>query len=185
MTLVTNQLINLFALCDSLGSFPGITYADPDSWGGAGTPNGITFSDTGYIKYYTFTLGWDLAGWYSWNFKVNPDCSVEFLGNGPTWGHDPLPAPVNCNILGIPQNTILNNEINIFPNPVKDFLTISFQKNVSKYLLDILNINGQVILRFPISESVTKIDISNLPTGIYITRLSAETVVKVGKIMKW
>jgi hypothetical protein len=36
-----------------------------------------------------------------------------------------------------------------------------------------------------LTENKIQIDISKLPAGIYIARLSDETGVKVGKIVKW
>ena len=130
-------------------------------------------------------MGWGLAGGYDWNFKVNPDCSVEFLGNGPSWGHDTLPDPVNCNILKIPNSIVSTEVVEIYPNPTYGPVTITTSENLFSGCLSILNLNGQNLISHILTENKIQIDIRSLPAGIYIARLSDETGVKVGKIVKW
>lgn len=183
-SLFTPELINLYALCDSLESFNGIADADPDSWGGsAAWYDHIYFSDTAGIKYYTFQKGVGLAELYRWNFSVNNDCSIDFLGNEGSYCYE-LPVPVNCNILTyIPENREVSG-CAVFPNPSTDKITISSQLLTGITILSLFNVNGEKVLEKPLTETETQIDISALPRGLYFVRVQDEKMVEVAKIIK-
>lgn len=97
---------------------------------------------------------------------------------------------------GIPDfetayNTILSlqdfdvfSKIKIFPNPVKDFFTIS-KNNIllAEYSVEIFNIFGQKILEFSKLPS-NKIDISFLEKGIYLLKIQKENQHKTIKLIK-
>jgi len=84
------------------------------------------------------------------------------------------------------SSVVMNNEelqkaaeISIFPNPVTDFINIV--NNESIHNLEIIDSNGKVLKRFEAIETNTiGIDLSNLPTGIYIARIGS----KVKKFIK-
>jgi hypothetical protein len=89
------------------------------------------------------------------------------------------------NPLGVPEKQYFSNlNLQIFPNPSSSFITVSLKVNYSGSTLSIFNLNGQEILRQTIFETKTQIDISHLPSGIYIVRVMNEREVKVGKIVK-
>jgi hypothetical protein len=69
-----------------------------------------------------------------------------------------------------------NNKITIFPNPVKDFLTIDNIQDVRTIM--ILKPNGQLLLSERIMDK--KVDLSRLPNGIYIAKIG-ENVFKLIK----
>lgn len=63
------------------------------------------------------------------------------------------------------------NTISIFPNPASDKFLISFQnKELKQFELKIFNVNGQEIVKRKIENNPnqTVIDLSSLPTGVYI-----------------
>ncbi len=47
-----------------------------------------------------------------------------------------------------------------------------------------MNLNGQEIIVQQIEESITIIDICNLPSGIYFVKLTNNLTVQVGKFIK-
>ena len=79
------------------------------------------------------------------------------------------------------------NEINksstslIYPNPVSDNLTIDFPL---KATLEILNIQGQIILQQQLQQGKTAIDIRGLSKGICILRLNSSDKTEVKRIVK-
>ncbi len=67
------------------------------------------------------------------------------------------------------------NDIDVFPNPVNDFLTIKFNKILPKDLLiELFDITGKKLERITfISESdIFSLDFSQYPSGLYLVRLS-------------
>jgi len=79
----------------------------------------------------------------------------------------------------------LNNEfeIKLFPNPVREKLTLEFEWDVVKKII-IMNSLGQMVytLNNPISKQ--EINLSNLPAGIYFLNVQNQNQQKVLKIIK-
>lgn len=182
--LSTTEMINLYALCDSLGSFEGIANAEPDGWGGsAAWYDHIYFSDTAGIKYYIFQLGVGLAERYRWNFRVDTECSVEFLGNGGSYCFE-LPEPINCNIFtNINENRKVSG-CTIFPNPSNDKITISHPALTGISNLSIYSVSGEKVMEKQFSNNETQLNIGALPRGVYFVRVQDEKGIEVGKIIK-
>jgi photosystem II stability/assembly factor-like uncharacterized protein len=74
--------------------------------------------------------------------------------------------------------------INIYPNPANTTITIKTPGIAGKSLLSVYNINGQELIKQKISKSKTQLDISNLPSGVYIVKLVNEKAVEVRKFVK-
>jgi len=74
------------------------------------------------------------------------------------------------------------SDINVFPNPASNTISI---KAVQHSTIGILNIHGKLILSIPASiNSVTTIDISSLPSGIYFAQAVTEKGVVIRKFVK-
>ena len=83
-------------------------------------------------------------------------------------------------------NDIINeNAISIYPNPSKDFINVSISNSEIKSI-EIFNILGKKITSYPLQNvSQTKVDVTNLPSGVYLLSLmdsSNKTTLK--KIIK-
>jgi hypothetical protein len=66
----------------------------------------------------------------------------------------------------------------LFPNPAVDLLNIKFEEDWmgESIQAEIVGIDGKIYknsLMFPNTESIEKTDISELPKGIYMLRLSS------------
>jgi gluconolactonase len=72
----------------------------------------------------------------------------------------------------------------IYPNPASDKITIETTANQTIGELSIFNINRQDVITRQINGSMMQLDISNLSSGIYFVRLTAEKEVQVGKFVK-
>ena len=86
----------------------------------------------------------------------------------------------------IGYNNINFNEsnLNIYPNPVKDFLSIDLQKNTTG-IVTIYNTQGQIIYQQDIqSESDVHIDVSNLISGLYFLKVNSKNGISIGKFLK-
>ena len=60
--------------------------------------------------------------------------------------------------------------ISFFSNPAKDFVTVSVD-NSENASLEIFNILGSKIASIGLTNQTNTIDISNIPTGMYIFRV--------------
>lgn len=94
----------------------------------------------------------------------------DFNNNG-----DPTDDDVNGN--SIPDYlefsvTLSNIEFNddafsFYPNPVKDVLTFVLDENIMLLKVSIVNINGRIVKKETITASNSKLNMSNLSSGIY------------------
>jgi len=82
-----------------------------------------------------------------------------------------------CQILKTKDETYLNTSI--FPNPVKDVLTVTASKEIIK--IEIYNPLGKMIKR--VSQQKT-INLSHLTTGIYFAKIFSSNSVSTKKIIK-
>jgi len=71
--------------------------------------------------------------------------------------------------LGV-KNYKLFNEFKLYPNPVVSFVNINFTKP-SKYVIQISDLNGKIILTKNTINLSNSIDISNLSAGVYLILL--------------
>jgi hypothetical protein len=77
----------------------------------------------------------------------------------------------NCNV-GVTE-IIENKGMVIYPNPARDKITIKInQKDSSEIKLVIYNLQGQMLLQKDLVQNNTEIDVSLLPQGIYVARVS-------------
>ncbi|QDO94268.1 carbohydrate-binding protein [Formosa sediminum] len=81
--------------------------------------------------------------------------------------------------LGI--NDILESEINMHPNPVKDVLYIKSDINAKVNIFDSL---GNLIISKKLSSDQSTIDTSYLNSGVYIVRLEKDNGVQFKKLIK-
>jgi hypothetical protein len=76
--------------------------------------------------------------------------------------------------------------LKVYPNPVGDILNIDLTRmSEAEGTLSILNFEGKTMITRQVSnEGVLSLDISRLPTGIYLCRYSNATEIKTVKIDK-
>ena len=71
--------------------------------------------------------------------------------------------------------------ISVYPNPVSEKVTIETRAQCQ---LSILTLTGQPLITRHVTEAKTVVDISTLPSGVYIVKVVGEKGVQVGKILK-
>ncbi len=69
-----------------------------------------------------------------------------------------------------------------YPNPVKDILNLSYSQNISK--VQVINLLGQEVITNSINATQGQIDMSNLPVGTYLVRVTSDEQVKTIKVIK-
>jgi ligand-binding sensor domain-containing protein len=83
--------------------------------------------------------------------------------------------------LGIKEINNNGSNIVIYPNPATDKLTIESQH---KSAIEILNIQGQIIMQQQLQQGKTDIDISGLTKGVYVLRMFSNDNTGVTRIVK-
>ena len=168
--LYTDQILNLFALADSIvGSVPGVLYGEPDYLiGGAGR---ISYqSNPDGKQFYEFRLEWNdcfdgCDNFYTWEFSVSPDCTVEFLGTeeGGVFGLDDLPDPVNCLMTSASTDPSMISDLKVFPNPATDRLFIENPPQKGRWRI----FDAQGHLQLTGDFRKPEIDLKTLHTGAF------------------
>ena len=81
--------------------------------------------------------------------------------------------------------SVQSTNLSVYPNPVGDILNINLTgKSETEGTLSILNFEGKTLVTRKVSnEGVLSLDISHLPTGIYLCRYSNATEIKTVKII--
>ena len=74
------------------------------------------------------------------------------------------------------------SDFNIYPNPVNDIMNISYDKSISK--VAIYNLMGQEVQFQTSATTISEVDMSQLPNGIYMVRFTSESQVKTIKVFK-
>lgn len=89
----------------------------------------------------------------------------------------------NCTTLS--SDTFSQSDYKIYPNPATDIITISSQRNLGDVKLQLVDINGRVVLAksAALSRDV-ELDISNLQSGLYILNIIGEFNTMNHKIVK-
>ena len=93
--------------------------------------------------------------------------------------------PYEIFTLATNENAV-QSTISVYPNPVKDFLTVDFNteklENSSYQLFDV---SGKIIIQGNLKSAKSQISASSLATGMYILRITnAGKIVKTFKIIK-
>ena len=66
--------------------------------------------------------------------------------------------------------------------PVNDILNISYNKNITG--VSIFNLIGQEVLSKTSTSTINQIDMTQLPNGVYMVKVSADNQIKTIKVIK-
>lgn len=106
--------------------------------------------------------------------------SVRVKDNSGVWG------PVFKNVVFI-ETVLANNifvlsKVIVYPNPIKNVLNLSFDKEISN--VSIFNLFGQEVLTKSINASEGTIDTSHFASGTYIVKVTSNSEISTLKIIK-
>ncbi|RMB63852.1 T9SS C-terminal target domain-containing protein [Dokdonia sinensis] len=88
--------------------------------------------------------------------------------------------------LGINQESVLSDSIAIYPNPVKERFTISYDGRSILLKAIVTDVQGKMIQEFDLSnfKSLKSFDLANYATGIYFVQIQSSAGVVVKRILK-
>lgn len=93
----------------------------------------------------------------------------------------------NLNVLDDIEEVITDIELNIFPNPTSELITITYDAVLGQLqLVEIFNASGQLALKKNIEnkEGGISVNIAHLPEGIYICKMMTPSGIAIGKFIK-
>ena len=88
--------------------------------------------------------------------------------------------------LDVSEVDILNGELLLYPNPVKDKLTIQFNTVVDDTVkIDIFDMKGQQIytLKTDLNENKVDLDLSAMSSGVYLVSIEMDTKTIIKRIL--
>lgn len=89
----------------------------------------------------------------------------------------------------IQQNDIIHG-VNIFPNPATDEININMELNdvlTDEGTISVIDINGRIMQQKafnPMTQQAMEIDVSSLPTGMYLIQIQIDGYSTIRKLMK-
>lgn len=146
---------------------------DPTNGGQAWICDGYHYNNV--IYYFHFNWGW--SGAYDGYFLTsNPNPYVYSFKNYNTIIYNIYPSTV-----GITSQNLVLASVAIYPNPASYTITI---ESPQPAVIEILNIQGQLIKTLATTGNKTNIDVSALPSGVYVVEVKTEKGVEVKKFIK-
>jgi hypothetical protein len=106
---------------------------------------------------------------------------LDIAGNPRMVGYIDIGAYENQIITGI-INDLSRNHFNMYPNPVTNFIT--FEIDVNYLQVQVYNVNGQMLIDMKLKAGSNTLDVSALPSGVYIIKLNTEDGIAVKKFLK-
>lgn len=92
---------------------------------------------------------------------------------------------LNKNIINVKEKEIRDSNFEIYPNPGFNELNIEYNdENLKDVKFEIYSIDGIKLMRQDLPLKNTKVDISNLNTGLYLIKFSSREKSEVKKLMK-
>ena len=99
------------------------------------------------------------------------------------WKLDGLPYQTSI-VSNIEKSIAPEKTLNFYPNPANEYITLEIKIPINKTSLSILNTKGQELIKQQITTTQFKIDVSQLPNGVYFVKLMNAKGIEVGKFVK-
>ena len=169
---------------------------------------------TGYLLYSDFAVNFIInqvglppSGYYWWGARSMTPIDLRFddkgfidlvITSGPKpgkfdtryvlcddndWGENYLKISDLKSLIVHSRKLEINYEINVYPNPATEHVTFSWSRNYDQLNLMVYQITGKYLIDKIISPN-EETDVSHLPKGIYLYRLSDNNeMIKTGKLV--
>ncbi|RKZ61616.1 MAG: hypothetical protein DRQ44_11645 [Gammaproteobacteria bacterium] len=137
----------------------------------------LDVSDNRLLHYLGISHNPDLREVCVWTFPFPPlDVAIDTTGSPNVEFYD-------CSGTGIGINKKTIPDLQVFPNPTQNYLTIETNHS-DHYLIEITTLNGQSILTGKMEGTSHQIDLSSFQKGIYFITISSIDFVATRKIIK-
>lgn len=114
---------------------------------------------------------------------LNPDTmNITIITDQFTLGSSITIDALQFEFAPVVVNEVEYNSIQVYPNPCYDYISIKTDKNINS--LEVINLSGEKILLEEIKGTTKKIDLRNLPKGLYVLKIDSENNSFTRKIIK-
>jgi hypothetical protein len=117
------------------------------------------------------------------DYLVSPNGTVEVYANA-SGCNSQAEIEAACAV-GISESAPIHNRMLLYPNPSHNQFTIEIKSDMVPGDLSILNLNGQILQNTHILNQITKIDIDNLPHGLYIAVFTSINFKEQSKLFRY
>lgn len=114
----------------------------------------------------------DISGAIRFYSHVDDQCGEEQVGRT---------RSIICGI-ALATNTFDTASFHTYPNPVKDILNISYDKNI--YNVAVFNVLGQEVMTKSVKQNQSQVDMSHLSNGTYMVKVTSDSQLKMIKVIK-
>jgi hypothetical protein len=148
-------------------------------------------AETGLVAYYQFNQGNDSADnttittLTDASGNANNGTLTNFARTGTTSNFlmgSPIVTGTTCTTLNTTSFEIANN-IKMYPNPTNNFVMVAVN-NLTNAKLQVLDITGKILMNQVLNTSSNTIDVQQLPTGMYLFKVSSNEGTTTSKIVK-
>jgi DUF971 family protein len=110
-------------------------------------------------------------------------CNCEFYGvkTSSEWASLDFITPWPNSVGNVKEQQVA---LEVYPNPVKNILTIRLSIAIPSANISITDINGRLIRTQKIENEITNIDVSALSTGLYLLKYFDDNHSSVSKFIK-
>ena len=127
---------------------------------------------------------------YQHTISLNTDGSISAcgsngqsqFGNGTTANSTTMVAIACPNNLNVDDSYKTANAVKVYPNPVKDILSITALEDLKT--VSVFNLLGQEVMTKSLLSKEGKLDFSSLPSGTYVVKVAAENWTQTLKVIK-
>ncbi|MBR6162069.1 MAG: T9SS type A sorting domain-containing protein [Bacteroidales bacterium] len=81
------------------------------------------------------------------------------------------------------SDNVCKQDVRIFPNPTSGMLTLMFDRPLGNGYYRVFSLSGKILLEGNLSQN-TKMDLSSLPGGTYLIRITLDNDSETWKIIK-
>ncbi|NHN28103.1 T9SS type A sorting domain-containing protein [Flavobacterium jejuense] len=150
-------------------------------------------TETGLVAYYKFNQGsnaesntgiatlTDASG----NANTGTLTNFDLIGTTSNWlAGSPITTGNTCTDLTLRNtNFEVANNIKMYPNPANSLIYIEVN-NLTNATLQVLDITGKILMNQSLNTSSNNVDVSQLPTGLYLFKVSSNEGTTTSKIVK-
>jgi hypothetical protein len=139
----------------------------------AGTNRGVYTTTNNALPWDSLNTGLNYSNGIT-ALAIKGDTLFAGTGGNGVWIYHLIPVgikEVNKNVIGI----------SVYPNPATNNFTIESPQSA---IIEITNIQGQLVKTFTTTGIQTNIDVSALPSGVYVVEVKTEKGINVQKFIK-
>jgi len=136
-----------------------------------GVWDGISWSDLGLN-----IISGEIGDIIKYDGKLYITGSFEILE-----GNDTIRNIAVINENDFVEDLDFSNNISVYPNPVIDYIKISFSENVKQFKFELFDLQGRLLLT---KENEDFVDMKSFGKGIYLYSITIDNRTKIGKLVK-